>query len=603
MGVQSPRVSSPVELKFFLPDGNTIGSYQQKVEEASLDNTKKEEVLATHKTTPNSGRSLILFFTGTFIHLAITVLTYFYLQEEVEPPTYSRQYEVAMTFLYLLVLDAFWTIFNTNQIGLRIFHWHFQYLIFGCVCILILVPEGGFLMEHACADFDNIVINFLTAHEFQIIALGLHLFVMRIFVAKRTSGWKAHHVHYQNAVDKYSDNDPRILDVSFQRNWGYFLSSMLQMLLIYKKCFLFGLTPVIGTVAGYFCNITFKQRHTKLSHVWGCITHAGTSGACLTHLFAARPSMALQSSSFTLALYSVLAYFVFTEVYSYVYGGALRKAFSLINHRFRYFVTVGFLLFCFYCPIEYKHPILCLLGNAGASILVLYLNCDVFQSLVNQTDVNGAGLDFKNAHLGYVSFAEGRGIPPISKIFGGKLTLASLTYHRIAGGLNVLCALLHFNFSVLPYRIIMQWLLAHRVYEHIGHIMHTLGRGNQWTRVSSQDKNGLFMDSTGFLAEGFIFNHTPILVWGIIHFLHLPSQIILDRFCSLYAIKSIVNRDATYFGTVIVDVIFNTISVTYQLQLFTSMCDENDGLSMMEYQCTIFLPLIIWIVMNTDSAL
>merc|ERR1712062_674031 len=197
----------------------------------------------------------------------------------------------------------------------------------------------------------------------------------------------------------------------------------------------------------------------------------------------------------------------------------------------------------------------------------------------------------------------GRSLPPVSEIFGGKLPAASLMHHRIAGGINVLCALLHFNFSVLPYRVIMQWLLAHRIYEHIGHTMHLLGRGNQFTRVSSQDKNGLFMDSTGFLAEGFIFNHMPILAWGVIHFLHLPSQIILDHFFQLYVAKQIVNRDAIYFSTVIIDIVFNTISVTYQLQLFTNLCDESDGLSMIEYQCTIFLPLITWIVMNTDSVM
>lgn len=212
-------------------------------------------------------------------------------------------------------------------------------------------------------------------------------------------------------------------------------------------------------------------------------------------------------------------------------------------------------------------------------------------------------LDFKNAHLGYTSFAKGRGLPPVSEIFGGKLPEASLMYHRIAGGINVLCALLHLNFSVLPYRIIMQWLLAHRIYEHIGHTLHLLGRGNQFTRLASQDKNGLFMDSTGFLAEGFIFNHMPILTWGVIHILTIPSQIILDYFFSFYAAKQIVKRDAMYFSTVIIDVIFNTISATYQLQLFTNLCDESDELSMIEYQCTIFLPLIMWIVMNTDSVL
>lgn len=198
-------------------------------------------------------------------------------------------------------------------------------------------------------------------------------------------------VFAQGAKAKYaSGTDPSLCDLSFERNWKYIASSLLQVGLLANGVMLFGLAPVVGTVGGYFSNIIEKKRHTKLAHVSGVAIHAGTSGAALTRLFAAEehPDTSLEYSPhygvflrYGLPTFVVVVYALFTKSYARLRGGGLCEAHRLIDTPYRYWSFAGVCPFYCICPVAWRHTLLCFLGNASPSLLVLHLNSDLFDDI------------------------------------------------------------------------------------------------------------------------------------------------------------------------------------------------------------------------------
>tara|TARA_B100000787_G_scaffold151428_1_gene124447 strand:- start:40 stop:666 length:627 start_codon:yes stop_codon:yes gene_type:complete len=143
-------------------------------------------------------------------------------------------------------------------------------------------------------------------------------------------------------------------------------------------------------------------------------------------------------------------------------------------------------------------------------------------------------------------------------------------------------------------------MLAHRIFQAIGHIMHALGRGNEFTKTSGLNGMGLLADSSGFLIEGIVHEHPPSLGWGVAHLLHLPIGAFTGRFPDIetYVKKTIVQRLSLYSITVSIDVVFNLISLQHQFEL---QAQRREG-TPVQVALLVVLAAVSWALLNTDSA-
>ena len=147
---------------------------------------------------------------------------------------------------------------------------------------------------------------------------------------------------------------------------------------------------------------------------------------------------------------------------------------------------------------------------------------------------------------------------------------------------------------------VCDFMLAHRIFQAIGHIMHALGRGNEFTKTSGLNGMGLLADSSGFLIEGIVHKHPPSLGWGVAHLLHLPIGAFTGRFPDIetYVKKTIVQRLSLYSITVSIDVVFNLISLQHQFEL---QAQRREG-TPVQVALLVVLAAVSWALLNTDSA-
>lgn len=112
------------------------------------------------------------------------------------------------------------------------------------------------------------------------------------------------------------------------------------------------------------------------------------------------------------------------------------------------------------------------------------------------------------------------------------------------------------------------FLLMHRTYQLVGHAMHFLGRGNQFTRYSALEGDGLLSDSFGFLVEGAILYSPIIFSWGTFHFSHWMLQLgCFGQTLRMFFNQQAVNKGPVYFMIVVTDIYFGFYALRRQLEL------------------------------------
>mmetsp|Transcript_26002 Transcript_26002/g.38482 ORF Transcript_26002/g.38482 Transcript_26002/m.38482 type:complete len:387 (-) Transcript_26002:400-1560(-) len=321
---------------------------------------------------------LHLFLVCGFCHLSLALWSY-----KSTVPMFSIKrtvmYECFMNALYLLTIDAFHTIFKLNSMALRNYHWKFHFNLFVIFCIFLFVPHSDPLVRGICL-------------------IG-HVCVM-VWIYQRTKNT----VVFSQGVAKFSgSNDPDYLNTSLGRNWHYILLNVVQTSAAFtngmsgRKTFV--LVPVIGTVGAYLINLYEGRRQTKLSHFLGTVFHAGTSTGMLTKMFVSDEEDPILVSALTLPfelhlpnrlffdVACVMGYLLFTFAFSYINGEALWKSYLLINTKFRLCTCILLPMVSHACGV-YRHHVLVFAGAFGPAMLVLYLNCDIFQISARESKVH-----------------------------------------------------------------------------------------------------------------------------------------------------------------------------------------------------------------------
>jgi len=282
-----------------------------------------------------------------------------------------------MNIIYLIMMDAYWTVFQSNSAAMRNYHWKINYNFLVIVVICLFLSDQSFWVKF--------------------LALLGHVATMR-FVHERTKNarffyepWTKKFGYGGNNANNAHAYAGDYLDKSISRNWVYIASTASVLWCIHLgHANLF--VPLSGTVSTYFYNIMFLKKHTKFAHWEGCTFHAGASATMLGRYFAARSVLPIPS--FLLEKYCwnsnrvfrllfdtacVFGYMIVVHGYAMLNGGTLFATQRHITHKWRFILSLVFFPVLSNILGDIRHHVLCFLSQTVATWIILWLSCDLFE--------------------------------------------------------------------------------------------------------------------------------------------------------------------------------------------------------------------------------
>jgi len=133
-----------------------------------------------------------------------------------------------------------------------------------------------------------------------------------------------------------------------------------------------------------------------------------------------------------------------------------------------------------------------------------------------------------------------------------------------------------------------------RGYQAVGHAIYAFGLGNDFTKFSARSGWGLWNDSFGFLVEGMVYGHSPILAWGLMHMSHYGMLVMLPKI----SIGIIESQGIVFWFNMISDMVMNTWAMVYVFNQLRKNNNVESGTTDTLATLLLFVAALVWVLVN-----